>query len=95
MRYTLSKIAEKDIEKLIEGSLLRFGIERTEKYQQELHRCLVLLSEEPKIGVAVDQIRKEYRKFPHDSHVIYYKVRRRDIFIVRVLHERMSHSQLN
>lgn len=95
MTYTLSKLAEKDIEKLIEGPLLRFGVERTEQYQRNLEKCLVLLSEEPKIGAAVDEIRKGYRKFPHESHVVYYKVRRRDIFIVRILHERMSRSQLN
>lgn len=93
MKYRLSKLAEQDIEIMLEGSLQRFGIEQTERYYRSLEQCLVLLGNESDIGISVDEIRKGYRKFPHQSHVIYYKRRRRDVFIVRVLHERMHERQ--
>jgi toxin ParE1/3/4 len=90
MIYTLSKRAEKDIEEMIESSFLQFGTAQTEKYKQGLEQCFNFLSGDPKIGISVEHLREGYRKFPHQSHVIYYKIRKRGIFIVRVLHERMS-----
>lgn len=75
MRNTLSRLAVQDIETLIESSLLQFGMEQTERYQQDLDWCLSLLATEPEIGVSIDEVRAGYRKFPYDSHVIYCKVR--------------------
>ncbi len=90
MKYTLSKQAERDVKKLIQSSYLNFGFDVTDKYQRGLNNCFSLLASEPSIGVSADSLRSKYRKFPYQSHVVYYKVRKKDIFIVRLLHERMN-----
>ena len=90
MKYTLSKQAESDIRNLIKHAYLSFGFEITDKYQKGLNSCFSLLASEPSIGVSADGLRVQYRKFPYKSHVVYYKVRKKDIFIVRLLHERMD-----
>ena len=90
MKYTLSKQAESDVERLIKSSYLSFGFEVTDKYQKGLNNCFNLLASEPSIGISADSLRSKYRKFPYKSHVVYYKVRQKDIFIVRLLHERMN-----
>jgi len=42
------------------------------------------------MGSAADDIRPGYRRFPHESHVIFYMVDAEDILIVRILHKRMD-----
>ncbi|SMN10753.1 hypothetical protein SPBRAN_928 [uncultured Candidatus Thioglobus sp.] len=32
----------------------------------------------------------KYHKFPYKSHIVYYKIRKNDVLIVRLLHERMN-----
>ncbi len=90
MKYTLSKQAGRDVKKLIQSSYSNFGFDVTNKYQRGLNNCFSLLASEPSIGVSADSLRSEYRKFPYKSHVVYYKARKKDIFIVRLLHERMN-----
>ena len=90
MKYTLSKQAESDVKNLIRRSYLSFGFEITDKYQKELTNCFSLLASEPSIGTSAEGLRTQYRKFPYKSHVVYYKVRKKDIFIVRLLHGRMD-----
>ncbi len=34
--------------------------------------------------------RPGYRRFPHESHVVFYKIEAQDIFVVRVLHKSMD-----
>lgn len=55
-----------------------------------LTRCLELLGENPELGFTAEDIRSGYRRFPHESHVIYYTLDSRDIFIVRILHKSMD-----
>lgn len=42
------------------------------------------------MGVAAEDIRYGYRRFPHESHVIFYKATRTGILVVRVLHQHMK-----
>ena len=90
MKYTLSKQAESDVKNLIRRSYLSFGFEITDKYQKGLNNCFGLLASEPSIGTSADGLRAQYHKFPYKSHVVYYKIRKKDVFIVRLLHERMD-----
>ena len=90
MKYTLSKQAESDVKNLIRRSYLSFGFEITDKYQKGLNNCFGLLASEPSIGTSADGLHAQYHKFPYKSHVVYYKIRKKDVFIVRLLHERLD-----
>jgi toxin ParE1/3/4 len=88
--YKLSAAAAKDIELLLDQSVVQFGIQRTQIYFESLEHCLELLGENPQLGSAADDIRESYRRFPHESHVIFYSVRQDEVFIVRILHKHMD-----
>ncbi|MFH7321537.1 type II toxin-antitoxin system RelE/ParE family toxin [Desulfurivibrio sp. D14AmB] len=89
--YKLSRAAAADIEKIAENSLIEFGLAQTGKYLTSLHGCLELLAKNPEMGREIDEIRPGYRKFPHQSHLIFYRRENAGgILIVRVLHHLMD-----
>jgi toxin ParE1/3/4 len=89
--YKLSRAAGQDIENLLTHSLAEFGLSQTEDYVSSLTRGLRLLAENPELGRPVDDIRPGYRRFPHKSHLIFYKTTgNNDILIIRILHSHMD-----
>ena len=44
----------------------------------------------PAMGVSIENIRTGYRRFSHQSHVIFYTQMQDGILIARVLHKRMD-----
>ena len=88
--YKLSKAAEQDIENILDYSYLSFGEKVAENYFLDLKKCLQLLSENPLIGINNDSLRKGYFGHPHQSHLIFYKLKTNGIYIVRILHKIMD-----
>jgi len=88
--YILSELADKDIQKLLKQSIIDFGLDQTEIYFTSLKDCLSLLSENPAMGSATDNIKSGYRRFVHQSHVIFYRNHEQNIFVVRILHKAMD-----
>lgn len=88
--YKLTKEAEKDITEMLKSSLSLFGRDQTEVYAKSLSKCFDLLSVNPEMGKNIDDIRADYSKFPHGSHVVYYKTEPDHILIVRILHKHMD-----
>ena len=88
--YTRSKRADDDIRHLIIHSMADFGEAQTDTYMQGLERALSELAEMPNKGRAFisDKTGREYLRYRYVSHVIYYRKREDDIFIVRILHEK-------
>ncbi|MFV1981009.1 MAG: type II toxin-antitoxin system RelE/ParE family toxin [Rhodothermia bacterium] len=69
--YELSEAAAKDIENILERSVVDFGLARTELYISSLKNCLEILSENPGMGSIADDIQPDYRRFAHQSHVVF------------------------
>ena len=90
MRYKLSGAAARDIDEILEQSLVEFGVCQTETYYTLLMHRLELLGGNPEIGSVAEDIRPGYRRFPHESHVIFYTIRTEDVLVVRILHQRMD-----
>ena len=88
--YKLSEASARDIENILERSLLDFGHIQTEQYYHSLKNCLELLASNPGMGNSAEDIQAGYRRFPHQSHIIFYTVSESDIFIVRILHKSMD-----
>lgn len=88
--YNLSEAAAGDIEAILENSLITFGVRQTEDYFAALTQCLHLLGDNPEMGTPADDIRPGYRRFPHESHVIFYTPDAEGVFIVRILHQHMD-----
>jgi toxin ParE1/3/4 len=60
------------------------------RYVDGLHERFVVLARQPEIGRRRDEIGQGYRSIVHGSHIVFYRLTRRELVIVRVLHGRMS-----
>lgn len=90
MSYQLTVEAARDIEGILDRSIKSFGSAQTEHYFEALKECIELLSDNPNIGHSAEDILPDYLRFPHESHVIFYKILSSSILVVRILHERMD-----
>jgi len=90
--YTKSKRTDQDIKNITKQSIYDFDEQQTDKYLSGLEESLQLLANNPNLGLTYtssNQTKIEYYYHRYVSHMIYYKQRERDIFIVRILHKKM------
>lgn len=83
--FARSKKADLDIAKITKWSLGKFGKKQTLKYLAGMKDSFQNFADNPKLG-------REYLGYfyyRYESHVIYYRPRKSDIFITRILHKRM------
>jgi len=84
--YQLTDEAAKDVEEILEYSVMNFGAEQAQHYFEALKECIELLAENPGIGHSAEEILPDYLRFPFESHVIFYKIFSYSILVVRILH---------
>jgi len=89
--YTRSKKSTENIQKITKRSMEDFGETQTLEYLAGLKERMHVLADRPDIGRGFLDTRTEqqYLFFRYESHVIYYRNRKSDIFIVRILHSKM------
>ena len=92
--YTKSKRTDQDIKQLTKRSMADFGELQTDKYLSGLEETLELLAENPELGRACDNLHKGYRRHEYQSHIIFYRIRKNDIFITRIIHKNRDVKQL-
>ena len=81
MKYQLSKWADRDLDKLTESSIREFGLGQTQIHLGGLDYLFELLAENPKMGT---RWRGDTRRHPYKRHIVYYRVRKNDILILRI-----------
>ncbi len=84
--YALSLQAELDINVLFDYTEKEFGFDQAITYVSEFEPIFHLLIENPELGKVRDEIKPGLRSIPKDSHVIFYRIMRNHIRIVRILH---------
>ena len=89
--YTKSKRADHDIKHITKRSLLDFGERQTDIYMEGLEETLEMLTKTPECGRTFTSsiTQKTYLHYRYVSHVVYYRQRKHDILIVRILHTKM------
>ena len=90
-KYTLSQQAAKDLANIFQYTAKNFSVKQAEAYLLALEQSFFLLAKEPNLARKVEDIRQEYLRHLYRKHAIYFKVRKDDIFIVRVLHQQMKY----
>ena len=90
MKYQLTEEADRDVEEILTYSVKNFGVTQTQHYFEALKKCIELLADNPNMGYSAEDILPEYLRFPHESHIIFYKSLSSSILVVRILHERMD-----
>jgi toxin ParE1/3/4 len=90
-KFTKSKKADFDIEQITKRSFDDFGERQTIKYMQGLIKCMQMLANNPELGrdFTHNKTKCTYLFYRHVSHIIYYRQRKNEIFIVRILHAKM------
>jgi toxin ParE1/3/4 len=83
-RYRLTRQADRRLEAIYRYTFENFGATQADAYFADLEEAFGLLAERPHLGRAFYQ----YRRFEHESHVIFYRPRRGGILIVDILHVR-------
>lgn len=82
--------AGNDLKGIWRHTFHQWGEKQADKYLHELEYGILSLADNPEIGVSCEHIRKGYRRFHVNSHLIFYRQTREYIEITRVLHENMN-----
>ena len=90
-KYIKSRRADRDIERITARSFIDFGERQTLKYIDSLTETLQKLADDPERGRVFSHVKtgREYHYHKYVSHVISYRKRKNDVFIVRILHKKM------
>ncbi|WP_299255908.1 type II toxin-antitoxin system RelE/ParE family toxin [uncultured Aquimarina sp.] len=85
-KFILSTKADDDIEGLYDDGLKKFGESQAIKYLEELNLMFVFLSKNSEVGKKRDEIKMKLVSFPIGSHIIFYRIFKTHIRIIRVLY---------
>lgn len=89
--FSLTAAAKADLKSIAAYTQRRWGKVQRRIYAKQFDDALHMLADTLEAGIACDVIKVGYRKFPIDSHVIFYRaLSDTEIEIVRILHKRMD-----
>ncbi len=82
--------ARKDLKNIWHYTYENFGVVQADRYFDELESGMDTIRDNPLIGVSCDHIRTGYRQYKVNEHYIFYRISKKRIHIVRVLHDTMQ-----
>ena len=89
--FELTRSAQADLKSIAKFTQERWGVRQRNTYLREIDQVFRALAKNPVMGRACDEVREGYRKFPHGSHVLYYRQDDTDLLlVVRILHMTMD-----
>lgn len=88
--YRLTPGARRDLADIWLYSAQNWGEDRADDYIRALTEAMILVVEDPSLGVSCENIRPGYRKRLSGSHAIFYRHTRGVIVVIRVLHQNMD-----
>ena len=89
MKLRFRAIAVRDLDGVFDYSLATHGAEVAARYLRDLNAAMAGLLEYPEMGATM-LARTAVRSIAAREHRIFYRIERRDIVIVRVLHKSMD-----
>lgn len=82
--------ARKDLKNIWLYTYENFGADQADKYFDELESGMETIRDNPLVGVSCDYIRAGYRQFKVNEHYIFYRIGKKTINVVRILHDTMQ-----
>jgi toxin ParE1/3/4 len=82
--------AKQDLKNIWLYSFKNWGPRQADKYYDELLEGLTVIVDNPKIGIARDDIRQGYRQYHVNRHMVFYRFTPTRIHVVRVLGDNMD-----
>ena len=92
-RIVLSPRAVGDLDEIWDYTSERWSADQAERYVRDIWRAIETAAADPSRARSCEEVRPGYRKLLAGSHVIFFKVIRGGIDVVRILHLRMDHEQ--
>ncbi len=84
--YRLSQEADSDLEEIFDYTVHKFGFDRAVTYVSSFNDLFNRLAGNPLLGRERAELRSGLRSMVKESHVVFYRVLKNHIRIVRVLH---------
>ncbi len=89
--FVLTNKAKADLKAVAAFTEKRWGRKQRNDYIKQFDNTFHLLAKTPSMGKACDCIKSDYQKFPHASHIIFYRQGAENIVeIIRILHKNMD-----
>lgn len=88
-KLEVSNQTKQEIIDIKKYTTLNWGQKQSNKYITELYNKIILLAQNPLIGMNRIDLSKETYSFQHDSHMIYYKSDEKHLYVMAVLHKNM------
>lgn len=89
--FVLTNAAKADLKAIARFTEKRWGRKQRNIYMKHFDDAFHLLAHTPSMGKTCDFIKSGYQKFPHASHIIFYRKGTESIIeIVRILHKSMD-----
>jgi toxin ParE1/3/4 len=82
----ITQLAKQDFRDVISYTLQIWGKQQSQNYAQKINTALNAICENPDIG----RIKHRYLVCKAGRHNIFYKIKEREIWVIRILHERMD-----
>jgi len=90
-KYIISKAAKNDLDEIWLYSYNKWSAEQADRYYKLLISEIEKISKDPYINKKINLNNKLYSILKVKSHLIFYRItEKKQIFIVRILHERMD-----
>ncbi len=84
--YELSPESDNDLDGIFDYTEREFGIDKAVQYVSDFDDIFEQLVKNPEIGRERKEIRRGLRSIVKESHVVFYRVLKDRIRIVRILH---------
>lgn len=91
--YILSPRTQSDLDEIWDYTERHWGIEQAEFYIRQLWQDIEAIAAKPTIARPCPEVRAEYYKFRSGSHLIFFRLSKSGIEVVRILHARMDFEQ--
>jgi toxin ParE1/3/4 len=88
--YRFSPKAQRDLEEIFDYTVARWGLPQAMRYADRIEAACANLAETPLQAQDCAHIRPGYRRRSVEQHVIYFRLTRYGIAIIRILHQRMD-----
>jgi toxin ParE1/3/4 len=86
----VSPRAAADLDDIWEYTTERWGERQAAIYLRLIKAAIGVVAADPKAGRVCDEVRLGYRRYPVGSHMLFYRVTKVTIVVVRILHQRMD-----
>ena|SRR3990167_916031 len=88
--YRLYPKAVEDLESIYLYSASEFGVKKADNYILQIETGFKYLVKEPLASRKCDHVRQDLRSFSIASHIIFFKITKYGIVVMRVLHKSME-----